>query len=680
MIYIKIPANVYNFKSFIYGVSLEKFIIIIAGISIIATISTISLLGAIITGIIYFAIMTLLRFEPENLYAVRKIYFHYSSTGLKFVKNNELYGISGKYIFSVIEIGNRELYTDTAKNVQMTAIEHMLDTVTCGTTIVVRPELIKESIYYRTFVILKVNTTNFNAGVDIIRENIPAVRAASAVKITLLDDEDAFRNIFRDSVKIYSNYFVRNGLYGAYFDVVDMDYSADFLYQSIIEKLGFMVELNIDLKSLNGRDILLKRLLATRKAELSYTKTGHYASILKKQINSLEAMSKQEKIYNVFMRFSVLTDHPAELRKNSETFLRVMKSAGFKMKPFNFFNDDSFNPLLSASQGKKYMMDSGAISTIFPCGFTALPEYTGEPLGMNTITGKTVYMNLFRGSSYNIAVTGETGSGKSYFTGILLDRMESSSSVYIIDPLMEYSGDQIIELGTGQYPDFTIDSSELKNIIPELLGSISGINISAIRKIIDIKPDGMTFSNLISSITEYEKVNSITLNSELHKLFSSPVKIHGNRCVFRFDYGNSRYRDLFFRLALTFTASIAEKRPGNKIIVIDESHLFLKDLQSAEMIDMLARNGRHYRISLITITQNVDDYYFNNYSESILRNSRNYFIFRQREKIKNKLFLGYGIDPASLAGGSNFSYSECFYATGTLIQKLKITANNEINE
>jgi Cdc6-like AAA superfamily ATPase len=680
VIYIKIPANVYNFKSFIYGVSLEKFIIIIAGISIIATISTISLLGAIITGIIYFAIMTLLRFEPENLYAVRKIYFHYSSTGLKFVKNNELYGISGKYIFSVIEIGNRELYTDTAKNVQMTAIEHMLDTVTCGTTIVVRPELIKESIYYRTFVILKVNTTNFNAGVDIIRENIPAVRAASAVKITLLDDEDAFRNIFRDSVKIYSNYFVRNGLYGAYFDVVDMDYSADFLYQSIIEKLGFMVELNIDLKSLNGRDILLKRLLATRKAELSYTKTGHYASILKKQINSLEAMSKQEKIYNVFMRFSVLTDHPAELRKNSETFLRVMKSAGFKMKPFNFFNDDSFNPLLSASQGKKYMMDSGAISTIFPCGFTALPEYTGEPLGMNTITGKTVYMNLFRGSSYNIAVTGETGSGKSYFTGILLDRMESSSSVYIIDPLMEYSGDQIIELGTGQYPDFTIDSSELKNIIPELLGSISGINISAIRKIIDIKPDGMTFSNLISSITEYEKVNSITLNSELHKLFSSPVKIHGNRCVFRFDYGNSRYRDLFFRLALTFTASIAEKRPGNKIIVIDESHLFLKDLQSAEMIDMLARNGRHYRISLITITQNVDDYYFNNYSESILRNSRNYFIFRQREKIKNKLFLGYGIDPASLAGGSNFSYSECFYATGTLIQKLKITANNEINE
>ncbi|MCL4453555.1 MAG: hypothetical protein M1317_05570, partial [Candidatus Thermoplasmatota archaeon] len=63
--------------------------------------------------------------------------------------------------------------------------------------------------------------------------------------------------------------------------------------------------------------------------------------------------------------------------------------------------------------------------------------------------------------------------------------------------------------------------------------------------------------------------------------------------------------------------------------------------------------------------------------ESILRNSMNYFIFRQREKIKNKLFLGYNIDPSALAGGSNFDYSECFYSTGTLIRKLKIIRNLE---
>ena len=45
------------------------------------------------------------------------------------------------------------------------------------------------------------------------------------------------------------------------------------------------------------------------------------------------------------------------------------------------------------------------------------------------------------------------------------------------------------------------------------------------------------------------------------------------------------------------------------------------------------------------------------------------------KKIKDKLFLGYTIDPVSLAGGSNFDYSECFYSTGTLIRKLKIAGN-----
>ena len=66
VISIKVPSNVYNFKSYIYGLSLEKFIIIIAGVSIIATIFTLSLLAALITGAAYFTIMGILRFDPEK--------------------------------------------------------------------------------------------------------------------------------------------------------------------------------------------------------------------------------------------------------------------------------------------------------------------------------------------------------------------------------------------------------------------------------------------------------------------------------------------------------------------------------------------------------------------------------------------------------------------------------------
>lgn len=680
VISIKVPSNVYNFKSYIYGLSLEKFIIIIAGVSIIATIFTLSLLAALITGAAYFTIMGILRFDPENVYLIRKLYFHGSAYRIKFIRNIELYGISGKFAFTALEIENTELYTDSAKNVKILGIARALEKLTCSYTIVSKPEEHENSIYYRTFVLLKANAGNFNSAVDTIRENITAFISGGGVHARLVDNEDTVSSIFPGNVKTFSNYFKKDGFYGSCYDIVDMEYSGDYLYQSIIEKLGFMVELDIDVKPLMKNGLFLKRLIASRKAELSYTKTGHYASLLKKQINSLETMSRQDKLYNVSIRFSLFSDHPAELRRNSEQFFRVMESTGFKIKPFNFFGRESFDPLAYSSHGKKYMMDAESLSSIFPCGFTAIPESRMEPLGINVITGKTVYLNLFRNSSYNIAITGETGSGKSYFTEMLLDAVDDSSIIYIIDPLNEYSGDQIVHLGSGEYPDFIMDAPGINNTVQEIIEAITGIPEEKIRIIVENackKYGSLMFSSLIADVINYEKRHSINLASQIEKIFQIPVRLSGNRVVFRFGYASSHLRDMFFRLSITLAVSMAEKSKGNKLIIIDESHLFLKDKKNAGMVDMLARNGRHSRISLITVTQNVDDYYLNNYSESILRNSMNYFIFRQREKIKNKLFLGYNIDPSALAGGSNFDYSECFYSTGTLIRKLKIIRNLE---
>ncbi len=646
-----------------------------AGISIIAILSTEYLPAAIIAGMVYFIIMALLRFEPENIYSLRRLYFKGAVSDLKFIKNGELYGISGKFIFTVIEMENKELYTDSAKGIQIMAIARMLDMVTCNATVLTKAEKMGDAFYYRTFILLKSNKGNFNHAVDIIRENIPTFVSGNSVKAWPVDDENLISSLFYNGVSTHSNYFKKDKLYGSYFDVLDTEYSSDFLYQSIIERLGFIIELNMELVPISGKDVFLKRLMASRKAELSYTKAGHYASLLKKQISSLEYISKQDKLYNVFIRFSVLSEHPAELREYSDKFRKTMESAGFKMRGFHFFNKASFNPLETAIQGKKYLMNPEAISSIFPCGFTTIPDSSGEPLGVNLITGKKAYLNLFHGPSYNVAITGETGSGKSYFTGMFLDKFRNSSSVFIIDPLKEYSGDQIIELGTGEYPDFTIGYGLIGNIIPDLLGNISGISPGKVRQLMDViekRHNNIIFSELISEIMKYDTVNSVNRKFLFGKLFRVPVEVSGNRTVFRFDYGDTRFRDLFFRLALSLTISLAENRNGNKIVVIDESHLFIKDAGNAEMTDMLARNGRHNKISLITVTQNINDYYFNSYAESILRNSVNYFIFRQHEKIKDKLFLGYSIDPVSLAGGSNFNYSECFYSTGTLIRKLKI--------
>ena len=70
----------------------------------------------------------------------------------------------------------------------------------------------------------------------------------------------------------------------------------------------------------------------------------------------------------------------------------------------------------------------------------------------------------------------------------------------------------------------------------------------------------------------------------------------------------------------------------------------------------------------------------NSYSESVLMNSINYFIFRQHGKIKDRLFLGYEIDPTALAGGNSSDYSQDFLYQ-TAIEKLgfMVEINMEIN-
>ena len=87
-----------------------------------------------------------------------------------------------------------------------------------------------------------------------------------------------------------------DGLFRSYLDLLDTDYSQDFLYQTAIEKLGFIVEINMEINTVKNSDVLVKRLLSARKAELVYTKSGHYASLIKKQISSLEYMANQEKM------------------------------------------------------------------------------------------------------------------------------------------------------------------------------------------------------------------------------------------------------------------------------------------------------------------------------------------------------------------------------------------------
>jgi|GEM_PF-2087605 len=676
VIYIKIPSNVYNFKSYIYGMSVEKFVIILSGISLAAILFTYSIYGALAVVLIYFAFMAYINFEFSNIFKLRKIYFHGTGqVSIQFVHNEFLFGVIGKQVFSVVEINNTELYTDSKKSIQIGILKNMIEDLECSSNIITRSEVYNGKNYYRTFFILKTPGNDIENSIDLLSRNLSTVFSKTVLHVKPVKDEEIVKSLFPEHIVTHSRYMESNGKFVSYLDLLDTDYSQDFFYQTAIERLGFMVEINMEINRIKNPEIPVKRLLSSRKAELVYTKTGHFASNLKKQISSLEYMAGKDKLYNVSVRFALISRHPAILRSNTESFKKTMESIGFRLQSFHFFNRHSFNPLNLQGQGIKYMIDSDSISEIFPCSFTPIPSSPQEPLGINSITFKPFYFEPFKGNSYNIAITGETGSGKSYFTKKLLDQ-NRNAKVYIIDPLGEYTSGMVVDLSSGEYIDFPVKTSEMSNIISIAMEKLTGIPKNNIARILLqlISQSGSAQFNALISELKQEYCNENNMPGTLYSMpFKTPVKIHENSVVFRFGHKNESLRDAFFELIFSQIISTVEKEEGEKIVVMDESHLFLRNSKEAEIIDMLARNSRHFNTSLITVTQNIDDYYMNNYSQSVLMNSMNYFIFRQHGKIKNQLYLGYEIDPSSLVGGSHANYSECFYSTGSLIRKLKIS-------
>ncbi|MEM0157012.1 MAG: ATP-binding protein, partial [Thermoplasmataceae archaeon] len=126
-----------------------------------------------------------------------------------------------------------------------------------------------------------------------------------------------------------------------------------------------------------------------------------------------------------------------------------------------------------------------------------------------------------------------------------------------------------------------------------------------------------------------------------------------------------------------------EVLPGNKIVILDECHLFLKSNENKNILDSMVRHSRHSGTAVISISQNVTDFMARE-SRSIIYNSANIFLFRTRS-LTDSYVEALKLDdfdteaPETLLGGKGHSYSECIYSDGYLARKLRIVPDNGEN-
>ncbi len=648
----------------------EKLIMIIFGISLFSIFIRINLIISIIIFIIYFSFLFLIKFDLNKFNEVKRK-LNLKKINNKIIKKDNLFFKNNLY-FNALKISTYNIYTNIEKEYIIKNFNSLFNNIESDFNITAVPYNInlnnKNNYYYNVYLILKSNNS------DKILNDTEFIKKYYK-NIEIVNDINLIENIIKlDHNKKHKYYFEYKDKYYSIIDLYDANYDNDFLYQLLIESFDFPAILT--LKANNARkDIKLNRILAERRSE--FMRKNNRVKNLNEQISDLKNIINDSKIYNFSLRLIIISDHPVSLKNNVNNIIKSMNTIGLKFKLLKYFDNNSFD--LLNYNGINYLTGLKSLSSILPFSFTGKPDTNSFYAGVEILNNKPFLFNPFKNESYNIAVTGETGSGKTYFSEMLVNSF-NDSNIYIIDPLKEYSNGVIIDLSIGEYLDMAITNNDQKNIlaifINKILKNLSLYDI--LNKIDVISKNNPNILYILNKIGNYYDKNKYINSFKFYvkNYFSKPVNA-GKNIIFRYDVNNN-LSEINFLFILSEISSLISSNNKNKYIIIDEAHLLLRDEKISEAIDIMARHSRHYNTSIVNITQNIDDFYMNNYSKSILNNTMHFFIFRQKESVKAQISINFDINTLNLKGGNGINYSECYYYSNNYITRLKIfdTKNN----
>ncbi|WP_393970648.1 DUF87 domain-containing protein [Oxyplasma meridianum] len=514
----------------------------------------------------------------------------------------------------------------------------------------------------------------------------------------------------RHDLWVGRNYF-RNRNYETTYNTVDMTYSLGHSFESIIESFDFPVITRLKLEPIDKQktERIIASLLASRHAEMKfhYGKKSHLYEDLKRESGEVEFLSDRVRnqgnsLFHMDLSFRISGKDPLDLKDNAYRFETAMNYLGIVNRRINNVSyrtiKNSFS--LNRRRDTPYIIDSRSVSSILPVYSTPSPG-KGVFVGMDSIDEKPVFIDSFQNESFNSVILGETGSGKSFFSKVFLRRSISSGNadkIFIVDPLNEYSADMFgpnsveINFRKGDILELSREGPLDNDLISPLASIISGTiyGDDGMRK--DIENDirfyseensGTTISHILHRI--WSKYGMDSKGSKTFNIIKSQSWMSNDTRVVIFKTNileEETSNSLLPELILSIFAYSVNNPETRKMLVIDEAHLALSNRHTSGILSNLSRHSRHYMLSIVSITQSLDDLFFHQENRSLLANTASIFVFRTRsmkgEYAKMLNLEGFEEpDFHSLLGGKTIDYSECFLIKRKRLIKLRIISTKE---
>jgi hypothetical protein len=293
-----------------------------------------------------------------------------------------------------------------------------------------------------------------------------------------------------------------------------------------------------------------------------------------------------------------------------------------------------------------------------------LYEPSGHLYGRARTSGAPIVLDRFTHASHNAIVLGQTGTGKTMFTGAEMSRcLIRGIRVLAVDPLGDYRrfcdelGGTYIELGagdmglnpfafTGTATDgaLTAKIAGLTRLVAAMAGGITRDERPALDRALratyeaaGIGPDPAsldrpppTLADLTECLPGFDGGAALAHRLErwasgsLAHLFAGGTTLPADRRLLVIglaSLSDPEVRAVAQLAALGLLWDAVRRDLAPKLIVVDEAWKVMRQPAGAEFIEELARSARHYHAGLQLATQDIVEFFKSDFGESIVKQS-----------------------------------------------------------
>ena len=383
------------------------------------------------------------------------------------------------------------------------------------------------------------------------------------------------------------------------------------------------------------------------------------------------------KLHRLAFVFTITARSPEDLKYREERYVKRLKKYLLEFDSPAFVQGELFQYKfktkifgIPVDLVKKITIDSHSLRLFYPFISDNIMHPGGIFLGINPDTNQPIVYNPYKVPNHNIVILGETGSGKSMTTKVILRRLLQkipNAYLYIIDPEGEYSeaakliapDAQIIKVRPGEplgldpiamLANEDLEITEVTNILMDLYSIPEEFRSNLSGDLLEAKQRGINsifdFVNYILSKEEYKNDNDAkskylariraVLVPPDNAVYMGEPKTLSRKTVFDLKAVEDRHLKIVISTLISamLTKKLMVELPENieKIFVVDEAWLFTDYPATMHLFQNIARRGRKRGIVFMFITQKPDDVVKNEVGKTILEQPSTAILLGQREK------------------------------------------------